>query len=334
MNYYKKRLKVILFVGLILLLIPAMFLSVNAQDKKIVRLAGGSLGGQAYSHFEALSFLINRYSDKLKASSMATAGGSENVLLLDQGTLDISSAVTIDIYEAWKGERWNKEIPLLQVCSYTYLALPMITLADSGIETINDLKAGDQVAIGAVGSSTEYMWKMMIDEYGIYDDLRINNFGWADSYEALADGLILAAPAIFISGKPTPPLIKLATRKDYKVLSIDQEKANRIRKLNPGILVVTLPKDAYEGLKEDVPTLGFYGVIVSTADVDDDTMYEFCKIIFGHTEELVEISSTSFYATLENAVKGLLPEYPVHPGAAKFFKEKGVWDDNLRVGKR
>jgi TRAP transporter TAXI family solute receptor len=333
MYYCKKQLKVIFFIGLILLLIPAMVLSANTEDKKIVRIASSSLGSTAYIHFEAVSFLVNKYSDKLKVSSIATAGSSENIVLLDEGKVDIGSASSMDLHEAWAGERWNKEIPIWQISSYTYWALPLITLADSGIETINDL-IGKQVSIAAVGSGTEYMWRMILNEYGIYNDLRLNNLGWAAGFEALADGLILAAPGNYPGGKPHPEIIRLATRKAYKVLDIDQEILNRVRKLNPGILSVTLPKDAYEGLKEDVPSVGLYGLVMSTADVDDDTIYEFCKIIFGHTEELLEISSVSSEATLENAVKGLVPEYPVHPGAAKFFKEKGVWDDSLRIGKR
>lgn len=334
MSYFKKLLKVIFVIG-ILFLFAFMISSANGeQENQLIRMGSSSVGSTAYIHFEAVSYLINQYSDKYDISSISTAGSSENIVLLDEGKIDIGSAGSMDIHAAWSGERWDREIPILQVASYTYWPLPLITLADTTeVETINDL-IGKHISVAAVGSGTEYMWRTILEEYGIYDDIRISNLGWADSFEALADGLIVATPGNFPAGKQHPELIRLATRKDYKVLGIDQDILNQARKQNPGILAVTLPKEAYEGLQEDILSPGLYGIVVSTADVDDDKIYEFCKIVYEHTEELHEISSVSGHTVLENAIKGFLPEYPVHPGAAQYFKEKGVWDDSLIIGKQ
>jgi len=335
MNYFKKHIRAIFCISIVLLLVPAMVWGAGEkQEKKLLNIAGSTLGSTGYEHFEALSYIINQFSDKYKCSSFATSGSSENIILLEEGKLDLGSAGCQDVYAAWSGERWDREIPIWQVATYTYWALPMITLAGrTEIEKIEDLK-GKSISIASVGSGTEYMWRLILTEYGIYDDIKVNNLGWAEGYEALVDGLIVAAPGNFPGGKPNPEMIRLATRRPYKVLNIDKEIFNRVRKINPGIIGATLPKEAYEGLEEDVFCPGNYGIVVSIASVDDDKVYNFCKTLYEHIDTLHEVSSVSDYSTLENALKGFLPEYPVHPGAARYYKEIGVWDDSLIVGKR
>ena len=335
MNFFKKNLKALLFTGIILLLIQFVVCSVGAQqDKGTIKIGSSSPGSTAYIHFEACSYLINEHSDKYRVSSMSTSGSSENIILLDEGKIDLGSASSTDYYAAWSGERWEKEIPIWQVCTYTYWPQALVALAESEeIQTINDL-VGKQVSIGAVGSGAEYLWRLVLEEYGIYDDLKLNNLGWTESFEALADGLVVATPGNFPGGKLHPEMVRLDTRKPFKVLDIDPDILNSVREYNPGILSTILPKDAYEGIEEDITCAGFTGLVISTAHTDDDKIYEFCKMIYENIEELHEMSTVSDYSALETAIEGFLPDYPIHPGAARYFQEKGIWNDNLIIGER
>jgi TRAP transporter TAXI family solute receptor len=303
------------------------------SEKKTMRLGSSSPGSTAYIHFEACAFLVNKYSSEYKASSISTAGSSENVVLLGEGKLDVGSAGTLDVYAAWEGQRWEKVIPVWQICSYTYWPQPMIALADSEVNTVAELK-GKSVSLIKKGSGAEYMWRIILEEYGIIDDVKKNYLAWDESYDALADGLIVACPGNYPGGTPNPAMERLATRKDYKALEIDQDVLKRANKRNPGILVTTLPKSAYKGFSRDVPCGGIAGVILSTAAVDDDLVYEFCKAVYEHTDELHEMSKVSGATTLETATKWLMSEYPVHPGAVRYFKEKGVWNEDLKIGQR
>ena len=146
--------------------------------------------------------------------------------------------------------------------------------------------------------------------------------------------MIVACPGNYPGGTPNPAMQRLATRKDYKALEIDMEVLGRANKRNPGILVTSLTKNAYKGFTKDIPCAGIAGVILSTAAVDDDLVYDFCKSVYENTDQLHEMSKVSGATTLENATRWLMAEYPVHPGAAKYFKEKGVWNEKLKIGQR
>jgi uncharacterized protein len=305
-----------------------------AAEKQTIRIGSASAGSAGYIHFEACSYLVNKFSDTMKASSFATGGSTENIILLDQKKIDIASAGTLDVEAAWKGgTKFKKQIPIWQVMSWTWWALPMITTADSPITTYRDLE-GHSVSLVKKGSGAEHMFSIIMEEYGLIDKIKKNYLSWSEGADALVDGLIVACPGNFPGGKPNPLMLNLASRKPYKALEIDPEIMKKANERNKGILTVTLPKEAYKGFSKDVLSPGIAGCALSTADVDDEVVYEFCKAVFEHEDELHSISKVSDSTKLQNALKWLMPAYPVHPGAAKYYKEKGVWNDAFTVGTR
>ena len=128
----------------IVLIIP---LAANeSKAKETIKLGSASLGSSGYIQFEAMAFLINQHSKKYKASSMSTAGGKENIVLLDEQKIDFGSGDSMGIVYGW-----SKNVPIWQVTSWTYWSLPMIVLADSGINRMEDLK-GKPVSLIKKGS--------------------------------------------------------------------------------------------------------------------------------------------------------------------------------------
>ena len=209
----------------------------------------------------------------------------------------------------------------------------MVTLAHSDLKTYYDLK-GKSVSLTKKGAGTESLYQAVLEEYGIIKDIKKNYLSFEDSKNALVDGLIAAFPGNFPGGKPHPIMIDLAARAPYRVLELDLEVMKRVNNRNKGIVVVTLPKTAYERLTKDMPSPGFTGIGLSSATVDDDTIYSFCKAVLDHIDELRSISKVSDATTLQNAVNWLMPGYPVHPGAVRYFKERGIWKEGLVIGKR
>ncbi|MGD8563426.1 MAG: TAXI family TRAP transporter solute-binding subunit [Desulfarculaceae bacterium] len=303
-------------------------------EKKPFRIGSASMGSSGYIHWEACSYLANKYSPNLKASSTATGGSTEDVMLLDAGKIDLAHGTSLDLVAAWSGFKpFKKKIKVWQVFSWTYWALPMVALADSKINTYADL-AGNPVSVVKKGSGTEAMYRIILSEYGILNKIKKNYMGFRAGINALVDGLIEATPGNFPGGKPHPIMIDLASRKKYKVLQLDLEVMKRVNQKNQGIAVVTLPKSAYQLLTKDVPSPGMTGIGLSSAKVDDELIYQFTKAVLENTQKLHSISKVSGACTLQTSTKWLVPEYPVHPGAARYFKEKGVWRDELKVGKR
>lgn len=326
-----KRFKRVCLSVLLGMLLPGM---VMAADKKLFRLGSASLGSAGYIHWEACAFLTNKYAPNIKASSLSTGGSTEATILLDEKKIELAHGTGLEVVAAWEGAKpFTRKIEPWQTFAWTIWSMPMVALADSGLNTYLDLK-GKPVSLIKKGSGTESLYQVVFEEYGILKDLKKNYLSFEESKDALADKLIVSFPGNYPGGKPHPIMIELAARTPYKVLELDVEVMKRVNNRNRGIVVTNLPKSAYQRLTKDMPSPGFTGIGLSSAAVDDDTIYSFTKAVLDHVDELHSISKVSDATTPENAVKWLMPGYPVHPGAVRYFKEKKVWRDGLLVGKR
>jgi TRAP transporter TAXI family solute receptor len=328
--------KRILRIFCILLFFVALIASGSMAAENKFRFVIGSAapGSSGYIHWEACAYIANKYSQNLECSSISTGGSTESVVLLNGGKVQLSHGTGLEIVSAWAGkEPFKEKMHPWQVFSWTVWALPMVTLADSELKTYYDLK-GKSVSLIKKGSGTESMYRIIMEEYGLLDKIKKNYLSFRDSKDALIDGLIVAFPGNFPGGKQHPIMIELNERKPYKPLELDLEVMKRVNERNKGMFVTILPEGAYEGLTEDVPAPGLSGIGLSSADVPDEVIYEFLKAVLGHTDELHSISTVSGATTLENATKWLIPGYPVHPGAARFFKDKGIWREDLIIGER
>jgi len=331
--FLKKRTFKILSIFLIIFVLAA-FSSVAKENKIKFVIGSASPGSTGYIHWEACAYLANKYSPNLESSSISTSGSTEDVILLDQGKIQLGHGTSLDIVSAWEGKSpFKNEMHPWQVLPWTYWAQPMVALAESDLETFYDLE-GKSVSLIKKGSGTESMYRIILEEYGISDKIRKNYLSFNDSKNALIDGLIVAFPSNFSGGKEPPVLTELAQQKPYKLLKSDLEVMKRVNDRNKGILTFNLLKGSCEGLNEDILVPGMGGIGLSTADVSDEAIYEFVKAVLEHTDELHSISAVSSATTLEYAINGFMLGYPVHPGAAKFFKEKGLWREDLTIGER
>ncbi len=307
----------------------------QAAEKSLFRIGSATLGSAGYIHWEAVSYLVNQNSQKLKASSLSTGGSTESVYLLDQKKIEIGHGTGLEVVSGNDGVApFDKKYPVWQVFGWSMMDIPMLARADNkDINTYMDLK-GKQVSLAKKGSGTESLYKILLTELGVYKDVRKTYLGFADSFDALVDGTIMATPASMPDGVPVPQVQDLASRMNYKILKITQAEIDKVTAANKAIIGNILPKSAYAGMKEDQLVPAFACIGISSPHVDDDTIYEFTKTVMDNVAELRKISKSTTAITLENAMNWMLPGYPVHPGAARYFKEKGVWRNNFIVGKR
>jgi len=316
----------LLILSILLIMLISISFNSMAQENKIKFVIGSaSPGSNGYIMWEACAYLVNKYSSKLECSSISTAGSTEDVVLLDQGKVQLGHGTSLDVVSAWAGKSpFKKKMQPWQALPWNFVAQPMVALASSDLEKLSDLE-GKSVSLIKKGSGTESMYRLIFEEYGILDKIRKNYLSFNDSKNALLDGLIVAFPSNFAGGKEPPVLSELVQQKPYKLLKLDLEVMKRVNDRNKGVTTVDLQNIP-------VPKLGLVGL--TTAKVSDEAIYEFVKAVLEHTDELHTISSVSGATTLEYAISGFMPDYPVHPGAAKYFKEKGIWREELIIGER
>ncbi|GIW06966.1 MAG: hypothetical protein KatS3mg060_1771 [Dehalococcoidia bacterium] len=77
---------------------------------------------------------------------------------------------------------------------------------------------------------------------------------------------------------------------------------------------------AYRG---DVRTIGTANILVVNQKMDESLAYDITKVLFDKQAELGTIHPEAKNLNLQTAITG--SPAPFHPGAIKFYREKGVW---------
>jgi TRAP transporter TAXI family solute receptor len=301
-----------------------------AQGKFSFSIATGGTGGVWYPLGGAIGGLIGNKVPNTEATSEATTAAIDNLKLLTAGRAGM--AFCYDYHVVWanagKVPGLSGQHKVRLVLGFYEQPLHIVTRDGTGIKTIMDLK-GKRVSTGAPNSGTEEQADYVLKPLGIdwNKDFSREKLGATESVAALKDGKI---QAFFWSGAvPTSSIIDLASTPGLKLtlLPVDGEVRDKIMKANPGVFHPTVfRKGIYSGLESDVPAIAITAVLTAMEEFPVDRMYDIVKTIFSGTQELSAVWKDAAKMTPETAVNQVTPDSLnfLHPGAQKYFKEKGV----------
>lgn len=303
--------------------------------ERILQLGSASLGSTGYVIIETLSAIINKYSKpKLRTSSMSTAGGAENMALIGEGFIDFGQTTSADWYPALNGLKpYTKQVKAYQMFSYMVWTPVPIVRADSGIKTIADF-AGKRMSTGSSGGSATRLWKTLLDAAGVLDKVEfIATGGWRGTYDAFRQNSIDITSAILTTGKPSPLVKELETSVKLHAIDLPAGLLEAASKKNPGVLSYDLTPDKWATVTKPMTVAAYAGILAAHPRVDEATAYNMTKTIYEKIKSEKKVSKL-----LENihpgfATKYLMKDIPVHPGAAKYFKEIDAWRDDLTIAK-
>jgi TRAP transporter TAXI family solute receptor len=188
---------------------------------------------------------------------------------------------------------------------------------------------GKRVSTCAPNSGTEEQADYVLKALGIdwNKDFKREKLGASESVAALKDGKI---DAFFWSGAvPTGSIIDMASTPGTKMvlLPVAGEAADKIMKGNPGVFHKTVfAKGSYSGVEKDVDTIAITAVLQAMDTFPAERLYQILKAIFDNKAELAAVWKEATKMTPATAIGQVTPDALkyVHPGAQKFFKEKGV----------
>ena len=249
-------------------------------------------------------------------------GSQSNVMELLDGNAELAFCQSDVMAYAYEGTNLFAEVGAID-CFSTVAALYMeqvqIVTLDPEIKTVADL-AGKKVSIGAAGSGVYFNAIDILGAYGLTEaDIEPTYQGFGDSASSLKDGQIDAA--FVVSGAPTAAITDLATTKDVHLVALDDEHIEALLASSPYYAKNVISADTYAGLDGDVTTVAVGAVILAANTVSEDAVYALCADIFDNAANLV--SSHAKYGELSLEYGSSITSVSYHPGAAKYFAEKG-----------
>ena len=280
-------------------------------------------GGESGTYYAFGSVIAQHCTNNTNVAVTALVGnGSQsNVLELEDKNAELAFCQSDVMAYAYDGTNLFEGMPV--TCFSTVAALydeqVQIVTCNESIKTVADLK-GKNVSIGAAGSGVYFN---AIDILGAYDitekDISATFQSFGDSADSLKDGKIDAA--FIVAGAPTTAITDLSTSKTAYLVALDDEHIKKLVEKSPYYSETTIKANTYPGQTADVKTVSVNAVILAQDSVAEDAVYTFTKDIFDNAASLTD--SHAKYAELSVEKGASVTSVPYHPGAAKYFTEKG-----------
>ncbi len=299
-----------------------------AQDRPL-RWGSASLGSTGYVIIEALASTVSRLTD-VKGASVATQGAVENMALLGRAELDLAQTTSLDWQPARDGEApFKQKIAPAQLLSYAVWNMHPLVRADSGLNRIEDL-VGKRVSPGPAGGITTVMWRQLFQKAGIHDKVRWTYSSWRETYDGFKAGAIDCIASILVDGRPSTIVTELETTVKLKPLKVEEGLINEAAKGNPGAFAFNLTPDKWKTIDAPTPTPSCSGILGARQEaVSSEAGYKIVKAVYENEEDIRRISKDLDMIRIGLATRYLLKGFPVNAGAARYYRERGVWRDEL-----
>lgn len=302
--------------------------SVWAAKTHRLSVATGGTGGVYYPMGGGMAAVLSKYLPYAEVTAEVTSASVDNMYLIQKKEKGADFAFTMadtawDAYNAL-GKQFKTKVPLRTVVVLYPNNMHVVTLEGKGIEKVADLK-GKRVSTGSPGSGTEVVSLRVIEAAGLNPDkdMKRDKLGASESAGALKDGKIDAY--LWVGGIPTASVLDLAATPGIKMKLIphDDLLTKMKEKYGPIYVKAVIPAKTYPGQTKDVTGVAVWNVLVCNENLADNVAYDVTKTLIEHQSEIVAVHKDATYMTLQNQASGASP-IPFHPGALKYFKEKGL----------
>jgi TRAP transporter TAXI family solute receptor len=297
-----------------------------AQQQTTIAIATGGTGGVYYPLGGGMANILTKYVPGYAATARVTGGSVDNLKLIGSKQSEVAMVMVDAALDALKGDDKFKGNPVdVRTLMVLYPnRMHVVSIEGKGIDKMSDLK-GKRVSTGSPGSATEVMAFRVIEAAGLDKDkdMRRERLGVAESTNALKDGKIDAY--FWVGGLPTAAVTDLGATPGVKIKMVDH--ADVVDKMNAkygGIYTTgVIPAKTYPGQDKDNAITIVQNILVANASLPDKVAYDIVKTFIEHKDDLVAVHGEAKAIELANQAPKNSP-IPWHPGATKYFTEKGV----------
>lgn len=308
-------------VVLVIVLLMTIFMTACSTQKTNLILATGGTTGTYYPFGGAMANIFNTKIENMNVTAQATGASVENCKLLGKNEAELAILQNDMLDYAYNGTEAFTEGKLENLRGIAKLYPEIIQIvAAKGINSIEDLK-GKKVSVGAPGSGVEANARQILDAYGMtYNDMSVSYLSFAESADAYKDKHI---DAFFVtSGIPNSSIQDIAAMNPVSLVSLSDDTIGALVEKYPFFVEYTIPANTYNGQTSDVKTAAVLACLATNSEASEDDIYNITKALFDNQQELASAHAKGTELKLEEAVDGI--SIPLHPGAEKYFKEKGI----------
>ncbi len=308
---------------IVLALMCVLTVSIGVYSASDLVLATGGTAGTYYPLGGAIANIANKRIAKMNIAAQATGASGENMRLVNKGEADLA-LVQNDVADyAFNGTESFAGKPIKNfgaIASFYPEVIQFVVRADGPIKTFADVR-GKRISVGAPASGTEANARQVLDVYGLtYADVEEQYLSFAESANQFKDGHI---DGFFVTGGvPNPSITDVSTQHKIRILSIPADKMKQLTAKYPFLVAATVPANAYLNQPEAASTPAVMAILIAGDAVPEADVYQITKILFENDGELARAHAKGAEIRLATALNGL--STPLHPGAAKYYREKGI----------
>jgi TRAP transporter TAXI family solute receptor len=296
-----------------------------ARKKRIV-FGGGPAGGtfqvvangiQVYKPVKALK--------DIRVQAQSSAGSVENLRKVNSGKQHMGVVYSGHVYLGRNGRMKNDKRKYENVLAVSYLygaPAQLVVRAGSGIKSVKDL-VGKKVGVGNAGSGAFANCELFFTHMGVWDKIERNAMGYNDAAAAFGNNQ-LDAFWLFTAFPSGAVIMAAQTNKIALIdLNADAEKSGFYKKY-PYFAKLSVPGGTYRGVDYESRSFQDSTLWVANAKVSGDVVYKLLSLIYTDEglKHMYGQKKTFKEMKIETGTKGIVT--PLHPGAKRFWKEKGL----------
>jgi uncharacterized protein len=304
----------------------ALISTTALSQETFVRMVAGPAGGSWYPFGAKIMEVLQRDVPGIRTSN-GPGGGVGNVRAVDKGNAELGWTFGFTAYNGYNGKgKFKKPATNIRFFATLYPGILQTAVpAKSKIRSYRDL-AKSNFSPGKLTFSGNVTVEKLLGLYGItYAMIKqnggtIHRVGYKDSVALMKDGQVDAF--VGLTTAPNASFIALDFSPGIRLLSVEPDIAGKFVKENPGFFATTIAAGTYKGITSPVPTIATATVLVINKNVSDDLAYKMMVAFWKNHDEIGKIHRNWQNVKLSTALQAAA--IPVHPGAMKYYKEKGI----------
>ncbi len=312
-------------IGVSFCLMITFVFTADAFAKRLV-FGGGPAGGT----FQVVANAIQVYKPvkkikEFKVMARSSGGSVQNLRDVNSGKSHFGVVYSGHVWLGKEGKMKNDAKKYTDVLAVAYLygaPAQLVVQANSKIKSAKDLD-GLKVGVGNAGSGAFANCELFFSHMGIWDKIERNAMGYNDAAAAFGNNQLDAF--WLFTAFPSGAVIMAAQTNTIAMVNLDADaESSGFYKKYPYFAKLAVPAGTYKGVDKDVPSFQDSALWVANTKVSDDAVYKLLSVMFTDDglKHMLSQKKTFKEMSVQNGIKGIIT--PMHPGAEKFWKEKGV----------